>query len=319
MRTLFLLTASRAGIAAIATAMLAATPAAAETLTMTGLFPAPWREAAMLRSIAVERLGGRDGAATGMAIERALSRPSGRTGAWFEIVYGGRRNNGGYADGTLSGAVSSGVEDSYFKRPEKQCTQRDKDNKCTKEEEVQVNCTRRVANLSADLRIVRRDGRIVYSAVKPLREEITWCQGQSPSRTAEEMINGMIGQIAEGVRRDTVPVTDTYSIRILESSKGIPKEHNRFFKDTIKLTQRNPGQACQDWQRLNQMIPNNGVIVFNIGLCTEWRGDLQGALRWYRQASPLLGRRNNEADTGLNRVERRLTADADYAERERAR
>lgn len=319
MRTTLLLCANRAAAAAIAAAMLTAMPAAAETLMMTGLFPAPSREAAMLRSIAVERLGGRDGAATGMAIERALSRPAGRDGAWFEIVYGGRRGNGAAADGILSGAVSSGVEDSYFKRPEKQCTQRDKDDKCIKEEEVQVNCTRRVANLSADLRIVRSDGRIVYTANRPLREEIIWCQGQSPARTAEEMINGMIGQIAESVRRDTVPVTDTYSIRILESSKGIPKEHNRFFKDTIKLTQRNPGQACQDWSRLNQMIPNNGVIVFNVGLCTEWQGDLRGAMQWYRQASSLLGRRNNEADQGLNRVQRRMTADADFAERERRR
>ncbi|MDF7777553.1 hypothetical protein P1X14_20020 [Sphingomonas sp. AOB5] len=310
MRVLFLLT---TGVA-----ILAAAPAAAETLTMTGLFPAPSREAAMLRSISVERLGGRDGAATGMAIERALGRPNRSGNSYFEIVYGGRRGNGGGAEGVLSGAISSGVEDSYYKRPEKRCIQKDKDNKCLKEEEVQINCTRRVANLNADLRIVRYDGRIVYSVNRPLREEITWCQGQSPSRTAEEMINGMINQIAEGVRSDTVPVNDTYSIRILESSKGIPKEHTRFFKDTIKLTQRNPGQACQDWAKLNQLIPNNGVILFNMGLCAEWRGDLQGALQWYRIASPLLGRRN-EADTGTNRVQRRMTADADAAERNRRR
>jgi hypothetical protein len=305
----------RVALFTLAIGLAAAVPARAETLTMTGMFPAPWREAAMLRSIAVERLGGRDGAQVGMAIERALGRPNSRGLPWFEIVYGGRRSGGGLAEGTLSGAVSSGVEDSYYKQTEKRCTERDKDNKCLKEAEVQIDCTRRVANLTADLRIVRgSDGRIVYNASKPLRQEITWCQGQNPSRTAEEMIGAMVGEIAESVRADTVPATSTYRIRILESSKGVPKELTKRFKDVVKLTQRNPAQACQEWAALNQAIPNHPSILFNLGLCAEAAGDLRGALGWYQAASPLLGRKN-DADEGADRVQRRMIADADFTKR----
>jgi len=307
----------RMGVIALAAGGLA-TAAWAETLQMTGTWPAPSREAAMLRSIEVERLSGRDGAQVGAAIERALSRQNGNGIAYFDVYYGGRRASGG-ADGTLSGSVSSGIEESFYKQSDKRCVEKDKNNKCTKEETVETPCTLRVANLTADIRIVRNsDGRIVYSAARPLRREIRWCKGQNPSMSAEEMIGQMVGEVGEGLRGDTIPVTSSYRIRILESDKGIPRELNRHFKDTIKLTQRNPAQACQDWNALNGQIPNNGVITFNVGLCAEWSGDLKGAERWYRAAGPLLGR-GNDAGEGINRVQRRMIADSDLAERRRRR
>lgn len=307
----------RMGVIAAALGGLA-TAAWAETLEMTGTFPAPSREAAMLRSIEVERLSGRDGAQVGAAIERALSRQNSNGIAYFDVYYGGRQASG-QAEGTLSGVVSSNVEDSYYKQNDKRCIEKDKDNKCTKEETVEIPCTLRVANLTADIRIVRNsDGRIVYSAARPLRREIRWCRGQNPSMTMEEMINQMVGEVGEGLRADTIPVTSSYRIRILESDKGIPRELNRRFKDTIKLTQRNPSQACQDWVALNGQIPNNGVITFNVGLCYEWSGDLENARKWFQAAGPLLNR-GNDANEGISRVTRRMTADSDLAERRRRR
>jgi hypothetical protein len=303
----------RFGVIAVAVCGLA-TAAWAETLSMTGTFPAPSREAAMLRSIAVERLSGADGAQVGATIERALSRQNGNGIAYFDVYYAGRRS-GGRADGTLSGSVTSGVEDSTYKQNDKRCVEKDKDGKCTKEETVQIPCTLRVANLTADIRIVRNgDGRIVYSAARPLRREVRWCKGQNPPATAEEMIGQMVNDVGETLRADTIPATSTYRIRILESDKGVPRELNRRFKDAIKLTQRNPSQACQEWTALNGAIPNNGAITFNVGLCAEWAGDLKGAERWYRAAGPLLGR-GNDASEGVSRVTRRMIADSDLAAR----
>jgi hypothetical protein len=293
-----------------AIAVLGATAALAETAQMTGRFPAQYREAAMLHSLSIDRLGGRDGQAVGMAIERALG------GGYFDLIYDGRRGSG-RADGVLQGAISSGVEDSYFKKADKRCTERDKDNKCTKEEEVQINCTRRVANLTADLRIVRsEDGRIVYSSNKPGRQEITWCQGQSPSSTGEEMINAMVRDVANSVASEIIPHTESYRIRFRESTKDMPKDMTRGFKDTVKLSQRDLRGACAAWGQMNQVLANNGSLVFNLGLCAEAAGDLPGALKWYQQAIGLLGQRS-EAGEGANRVQRRMIADADAAQRDR--
>lgn len=303
--------ANRAGWAAVAMIVgMAATPALAETATMTGRFPAQYRDAAMLGSLSVERFGGRDGGAVSAAIERALGN-----GQHFDMI-GGRRA-GGRADGAMSGHVSSAVEDSYYKRKEKRCTARDGNNKCVKEEEVEIRCTRRIANLSADIRLVRNyDGQIVYSVNKPLRQQIDWCEGQSPSRTADEMIGSMVSEIAGSVRHEITPRTETYRIRFRESTKGMPKDQVKGFKDVIKLTQRDLGAACRAFFDMNKVMPNNGSVLFNLGLCAEAAGDLNGAIAWYRLAQPLLGRRS-EAETGIDRVQSRIVADSDDAQRGR--
>jgi len=301
-----------AWVAAAAIAGVVATAALAETATMTGRFPARYRDAAMLQSVSVERFGGRDGMLVTSAIERALA------GAQHFDMMGGRRS-GGNAEGVISGGVSSGVEDSYYKRKEKRCTQRDANKKCTKEEEFEIRCTQRVANINVDIRLTRtNDGQILYSVNKPLRQQIDWCEGQSAPRTSEEMITTMVGQIAQDVRADLVPTTETYKIRFRETTKGLPKPEVKSFKAIVKLTQRDLRAACAGWAEMNQRVPGNASILFNLGLCAEAAGDLRGALGWYNLALPLLGQRS-EAATGIGRVQSRMAADADDAERGRRR
>ena len=76
--------------------------------------------------------------------------------------------------------------------------------------------------------------------------------------------------------------------------------------------------ACADWADMNKAAPDHPSIVFNRGLCAEAAGDLQGALAFYQQAIGTLGQRS-EAGTGASRVQSRMIADADAAERARGR
>lgn len=295
-------------VLAVAGVALVTSSALAEDAAITGRFPARYRDAAMLLSLAVDRFGGRDGYQLQSAVERSVG-----SAGYFDMI--GARS--GRPEGVLSGGVSSGVEDSYYKKREKRCTVRDASNKCTREEDVEIRCTQRVANLTADLRITRvQDGAVVYSVNKPMRQQVNWCEGQSAPRTAEEMISSMIGEVAQGVRGDIIPSTENYHVRFRESTKDLPKPEVRPFKDIVKLTQRNLGAACQQWGEMNKRVPNHPSILFNLGLCAEAAGDLRAALSWYQLAAPMLGR-NNEAQEGAGRVQRRMAADADDAERAR--
>src|SRR5690606_23672279 len=113
---------------------------------------------------------------------------------------------------------------------------------------VDVNCTRRVINLTADLRLVRRaDGRVGYATAKPRRDESSWCRGQNPPRTVEEAVRGMILDIAGEVRHDIAPRVENYSVRFRESTKDLPKNLNRPFKDIVRQTQRDLHGACAAW------------------------------------------------------------------------
>ena len=197
--------------AALVSAIAAAGPAQAEAVRMTGKFAAPYREAALLDSLGIDRFNGRDGRQLEMAIERALSQPDIEGQPHFDLIaaFGGGQG----PDGVLSGAVSSGVQDSRYKQKEKRCVEREggrDSGKCLKEAEVEVGCTRRVANVNADLRLVRvADGRVVYTTAKPRRDEMSWCEGKNPPRTAEESVRSMILDIAAEVSREIAPLVES--------------------------------------------------------------------------------------------------------------
>lgn len=285
---------------------------------MTGKFAPPYRDAAMLDSLGIDRFNGQDGRQLEMAIERALSQPDIEGRPHFELI--GAFGGGAAPDGVLGGAVSSGVEERRYKQKEKRCVEREggKDSgKCLKEADVEVDCTRRVTNVTADLRLTRSDGRVVYSAGKPRRDEVSWCRGKSPPRTVEEAVRGMILDIAGEVRRDIAPVVETYNIRFRESTSGLPKALNRPFKDIVKQTQRDLSAACAAWTAMDGQAPNHPSITFDLGLCAEAAGDYPRALEHYRRAALLIGRGSNEATTGADRIDRLIAAQEDDAARGR--
>lgn len=307
----------RAGIA-VAAASLLATTVHAESVRMTGRFAAPYRDAAMLDSLRVGRIGGEDGMQLALAIERALGRPDIEGRTHFELI-GGR---GGDADGVLNGNVVTGVQETRFKRKEKECVEREggkRDGKCLREEEVEKDCTRRVINVNADLRIADARGRVVYSVSRPRRDETSWCRGQEPSRTTEEAIRAMIIDIAENVRGDIVPSVELYAIRFRESTRGLPKPLERPFKDIVKQTQRDLPAACAAWAAMDVQAPNHPSITFDLGLCAESAGEYDKALALYRRAAPLIGRGGNEATAGAERARRLIDGRADELARQRGR
>jgi len=299
-----------AGIRTWATATLAvaafAGVAQAEVLQVTGEFAARNREASLLHSLSIGRFDGQDGMALARAIERALG------GTHFDLM-GGRagRNN---AEGSLDGAVVTGVEETPFKKKEKRCVEKGKDGKCIKEGEVEVRCRRRVINLRADLRLVRADGRVVYSEAKPFRDELSWCEGQSPYRSVEDAVLAGIQQIASSVRYDIAPSRETYNIRVRESTKGLSKEAGKRFKALVKLTKRDPAGSCAGWEAMQGEAPAHPSLLFNRGLCAEQRGDYDAALGLYRQASQAGA---SEGGEGANRAQRLIAGREDAAERAR--
>lgn len=264
--------------AVLAMAIAIAAAARAEVLEVTGEFPAPAREASMVRSVTVERFGGEDGAALSIAIERAL------TGAPFELLGGrtGRAN----AEASIGGTVATGIEESAVRRTETRCTQKDDKGKCVKEEQVPIACRRRIIDVNAEIRMVREtDGRIVYSASKPVREETEWCERARPDRTAEDVVASALANIAQSVRADITPRIDTYRIRVRESTKGMPKELAARFRALVQQTKRDPEGACRGWQAFDTALPGHPSTLFNLGLCAERGGDYPQAVTLYRAAA----------------------------------
>ena len=291
--------------------LIAATAGAArgEVLQVTGEFPAANREASFLRSVSVDRIGGTDGPALAIAIERAL------TNSQLEVV--GGRFGRDTAEGAISGVVSTGVDLRPYTRKEKRCAEKAADGKCVKEEEVEIACTRRVIDMNADLRIVRNtDGKILYSEGQPFHDETTWCERAGPDRSVDAIVAGAIGGMARSLRDALVPHIDTYQVRVRENTKGLAKETAQRFKDLVKLTKRDARGACAGWEALRSEAMDHPSLIFNLGVCAEQRGDYQSAVTLYTDAARAGAAEGNE---GAQRATRLIAGREDAEERARRR
>lgn len=298
-------------LGAVAVAALAAGIAHAEVLQITGEFAAPNREASLLHSISIDRIDGQDGAALERAIEQGLSNTH------FDLMGGrtGRSN----AEGSLSGGVTTGVDEQPFKKKEKRCVEKDiaNQNKCVREDYVELRCRRRTISVRADLRLVRnRDGRIVYSATKPFTQEANWCEGQSAPGPVEEVIADAVRSLGYSVRTDIAPTVSTYDIRVRESDKGMSKEQSKRFKELVKLTKRDVRGACAGWAAMGAELPHHPSLAFDLGLCAEQAGDYAKALQYYHAAQRAGA---SEGGQGADRALRLIAGKEDAAIRARRR
>ncbi|MFA6112961.1 MAG: tetratricopeptide repeat protein [Sphingomonas sp.] len=309
------ITRRRALRAAAILAAVTAGAAIAETITISGRFPAQNREASYLQRLAIDQFRGRDGAQLSNAIGNALSQAQNGGGPHFTLL----GDPGARADGVLSGSATSDWEEHRVQLTRNRCVERAPvepgkrgEGKCTKYEDVPVQCTERTTSLTASLRIVRtRDGAIVYTVTKPRSDTISWCPGESPSRSAEATISSMIDGIAGEVRGDIAPHGETYKPRYREDRAGLPKPLSDQFKAVLKQTKSDSAGACAGWEAIERQQPGQPSILFNMGLCAEERGEYPRAIDLYRRAGA--AKRGDDVNTGIGRAQSLIAGAEDEA------
>lgn len=270
--------------------------ALAESVQITGRFPADYREPSFLKRMGVDRIDGPDGRALGYALERAI----GNRGHYSVVA------SGPDVDGILSGAVSTEINEARVTQEREDCVEKTKDNfgreQCARKEKRTIYCRQRTIDVVADLRIAReKDGRIVYSTRKPRQNAVTWCPDQSAPGAVDGVVRGMTDSIAEEVAREISPRTETYAPRFYESRDGLPKDYHDRFKAAIRATQRDLAGACAEFAAIDQAAPQFAV-AYDLGICAEARGDYEAAIEAYRRAATLRPRDTGDFNAGIDRV-----------------
>lgn len=280
----------------------AATAASAESVTLTGRFPADYREPSFLKRMGVNRIDGPDGAALGYALERALAN----RGHYSVVVLNGRSGTSGDVDGLLSGLVTTEINELRVTEERDNCVEKRKNEagkeECVRKEKETIYCRKRTIDLTADLRIARAsDGRIAYSTRKPRHNEVKWCPGQSAPGAVDGTVRSMTDSIADEIAREISPRTERYDLRFYESRDAMPKEMHTRFKDAIRATQRDLPGACRELEAMEAAAPQF-AIAYDVGICAEARGDYEAAIDAYRRAATLRPRDTVDFDSAIDRV-----------------
>lgn len=298
------------GRIALATALLGMGGAAgAEAVRIAALTPPAARGVAAARSIAVGRIGGRDGMRLSLSLERVLSGRTLGGRPWFDVLAG--RSGEDRADMILDGVAETDVVEGRVRLKRNRCIEGTED-KCAKRGEVELDCTRRRIDTSADLRVVEGEaGRVAWSGRKTRSDEVSWCPGDSRPRGTEDAVDAMLQDVAGEVASDLAPGEWTGNVRFREGRKGMDRDSGERFKAAIRLTQRDLPAACAEFAAL----PDHPSTLFNRALCAEASDDYAAAERGYADLART--ERDSDVRDALARVRGTIDVRALIAERGR--
>jgi hypothetical protein len=299
----------------------------AETLPVAGIYAAETDAPSQAQTIALSSFDGRWGERVAFAIEDALRGAVIEGRPYYAVSYAGPSGEGSFrydrsadpvAGRGAADAVMRGIADADVRNVEdgtkdvEECARRDDRDKCIEKKAVTYLCRLRTVELRPEVRLVAREGDLLYAKGDTLIASQRFCEDEGRPPPIETVVQDLAYGFAAGVRTDLAPSYRSEGIRILESRDGIAKSDHNAFRAAVRLTKTDPDAACRAFAALEPGNPGDISILFNLGLCHESKGELEEAAQQYEI---VLGAKRGkiEAEEGLRRIASRRRAQQQLA------
>ena len=303
------------------------------------LQPAQYHEASLTKAIAVLPFQGHGGKAFAAELEGVLAGIGIDDKRYFTLVDRGaidktisemQLSQSGLVDqktavklGKLIGAqgIYTGIvtqnkyDDNPYRENRQTCNRyekkRDKDGHeyrgdCLSWNRYTVNCMKRVASFAVSPKLVEvATGRIIYTRDLSAMTDSSGCEDTRPVQSELVLLERVRESVKKEFRRDIAPYHITLEIKLMDSTDGIEsKEAKDKLKHGIEYADKGRmDSACELWGEARIISPGSYVLLYNLGVCAESRGDLDAALGLYKQADKMLGKPEEDITMALNRVE----------------
>jgi hypothetical protein len=306
---------------------LACVSAQAETLPVEGIYAAGADSPSRARSIAIAGFSGRGGERLAFAIDSALRSAVIEGRPYFELTFTAPAFGDSYTyDGSPNrpaatrgpDAVMRGLAEVEWRDVDSgskevdECAAKDDRGKCTEKKKVTYPCRAREVTLRPEVRLVAREGDLLYAKGDTATISRRFCKDERGSPSVDSMVEELARGFAGEVRHDLAPEYRSEAIRVLEGRDGMSKPDQAAFKAALRLTKNDVAGACRAFEALEAANPQSITILFNIGLCREGEGELELAERFYRSALDLKPGKL-EPQEALGRIASRLRAEQQLA------
>ena len=176
---------------------------------------------------------------------------------------------------------------------------------CIAWRDYNVGCTKRVASFAVSPKLIQvSTGKILYSRNLSAAAESAGCKDTNPVESETVLIEKAKESVKQEFRRDIAPYYITREITLMDSTDGIdsPEAKDKLKNGLEYADQGRMDRACATWSEAHSLAGNSPVLLYNLGVCAESRGDLDAALSLYKQADKKLGKPDNDISLGLNRI-----------------
>lgn len=272
----------------------------AETLRVQAWAPAGSDQAAAVRSVQVEPFGGDAGDELTIQVEDALRAVDLGDGPWLRVIPAATGSGG---EALLRGVATTQQRLTNYTEERERCIRDDKGNCTAAKEKITVKCVRRQVDLEVQLRLIARDGTLLWSDNRPETYTDSRCElDEAAPRGRSAITRELAGKVAVRVRGDFAPRRWSEDVRVDEGRKGLSKPDGESFKRAVRSVKDGKApEACMAWAALAQANPGHAPTLYNIGLCAESAGDPVRAGQVYRQVLAL-NPKHGLAKRGLERI-----------------
>lgn len=315
-------------------ALVAVSAASAESIQVRGVYAAQADLPADVELILMERFRGDLGQDVELALTDVLGGVFIRGEPYFDLIRPGasRGSRGGQvkvkgqaatthnrsqrADADMRGTVRSEIIDRDVEpRIKRECVRRDGDGDCTERRDVRIECRELTVQVDPRILLIAADGQQIYSNSTPRTQSDRYCADDDNVPSGLAMVNGMIDELVDEIRRDLAPTESERNIRVMESRSNLRREDRDAFRAAVRATQTDVNGACDGFEALEVSNPDQVSVLFNIGLCFESSANLNLAADYYQRALVADPGRNYPTQ-GINRISDRQRAEAHLAQRE---
>jgi len=129
--------------------------------------------------------------------------------------------------------------------------------------------------------------------------------GSLPSK--DQVIRIAMSGALDGVGRSIAPYVHPVDITFKGPDDHSPEWVQKRIENGLEWVKNNRAdRACEMWQEAYSRCNDSVSLLYNLGVCKEISGDLQGALEMYRKADRMLSNPDPDVSDGIIRVKRRL-------------
>lgn len=202
------------------------------------------------------------------------------------------------AEGIYTGTVTRNeVADRNYQANRFRCVRfeqkRDKrgntvEGKCLQNQDYQVSCTERTANISFLPKLIKVDtGTITFSQPIEGNASAAHCQGDSgglPDRS--QMLAEVRAASLESLKRQVAPTMQNIAVAFITSSDGVaPGNARTRHEGALQFVKAGRHErACDLWNEALSQDAKAVPLLHNVGACHEMGGRLDQALQMYDQA-----------------------------------
>lgn len=181
--------------------------------------------------------------------------------------------------------------------------------KCTSVSHYTVSCIRRVAEFTLVPRLIKVEtAQVIYQPTVTATREASSCSDAGSAGVGDgEMLAEARQEVFQKILADIAPHVVNNFLKLKEATEGLSKGTQEKFNSGLAFAKGGRmDRACEIWREIESAEATNFALAYDLAVCTEISGNLQGALEAYTMLDRRLTAPDKDLDEAMKRVRARI-------------